>query len=161
MCFRHLGPQQPHAAEGSNSAISEDLLATGTVTAALHNVRTRPHEVKNRLLSASSGLLYISTFPQQLKESPGCYEYFNPCLTRWKLPRLPLEVRRWTMGYPAGLTGICALATILSTSNARTRAWRLPAAQRQKNGPSRRLLHPLLRRRLFRLKPYPLRRSGG
>ena len=72
--------------------------------------------MKNRFVSASGGWLYIFTFPQQLKKSPGCCEYFNPCLKRRKLPQLPGEVRRWTMGYPAGLTRICALATILSKS---------------------------------------------
>ena len=102
--------------------------------------------MKNRFVSASGGWLYIFTFPQQLKKSPGCCEYFNPCLKRRKLPQLPGEVRRWTMGYPAGLTRICALATILSTTwNAQTRASRRPAALSWTNF---RRLHPLLERRL-------------
>mmetsp|Transcript_55809 Transcript_55809/g.115566 ORF Transcript_55809/g.115566 Transcript_55809/m.115566 type:complete len:118 (-) Transcript_55809:382-735(-) len=74
-------------------ATSKDLktwrLGTDTVTAPLHELRTRPYEAKNRVRSASGALLFIFTFSRQLKGLSGCYEYFDqhrgsPCFKRWR-----------------------------------------------------------------------------
>ena len=61
---------------------------TSTVTAPLKELLTRPHEVKNGFRAVSGALLFILTFPQQLKELSSCYVYFeqhNGSLSFWGL----------------------------------------------------------------------------
>ena len=60
-------------------ATSKDLKEwqLGSETAPLHVLRTRPQEVKNKVASGAGALVYIFTFPQQLKHLSGCCEYHS------------------------------------------------------------------------------------
>ena len=101
-CFRRtsihnilaLRPPQPTVPIATSEDLKTWRLVTDTVTAPLHELRTRTCEASNRFRSASGALLlFIFTFSRQLKGLSGCYEYFgqhrgSPCFKRCRLPQL-------------------------------------------------------------------------